>query len=534
MSVKYPNYVNLTSSSEEQPNERTPSPPPRKKSLSPPQAPSNPSLAKAHTTPLHHHQFKLIAPPTDPPNTLDGSSYGGSMGRSSQLSGTDLNFKGSFSSNMNTIITSLKALDEGFSSKNYVRKFLRALHPKWRAKVMAIEESKDLSSLALDELIDNLKVHEVDMEKYSEIYRGKKERIKSIALKAKKESSDDETLTFGSDDKEYAMAVRNFKKFFRRKGKFVRQPREEKNSFRQRDEKKGKSDRKCFRCGDPNHLIGDCPKSSRNKDQKAFIGGSWSDSENDAEEKTNDETCLMGQSSNEVTLNSSYYSDIASSLELNEKFKKLERSKEIKIACKSYEELKLKNAKLKETQVKFVKFNKSANSLSEMLNNQKQPSCKTGLRFDSSKASTRRAKIMSFVELSFEKATYGSTIKVHGSTMPKSVSRTNGEIGTEHVFSPPMSSRSDFVITRKKLIHNRIDESKKPSLKPSLKSGIGYVKTESRSKTPPPRRNVSPQSRRNSRQPIHQNLYPMNWNNQQNQGFVHMGNCMLENMLGTG
>nr|GEU53251.1 glutathione S-transferase T3-like [Tanacetum cinerariifolium] len=45
------------------------------------------------------------------------------------------------------------ALDEGFSRKNYVRKFLRALHPKWRAKVMAIEESKDLSSLALDELI---------------------------------------------------------------------------------------------------------------------------------------------------------------------------------------------------------------------------------------------------------------------------------------------------------------------------------------------------------------------------------------------
>ncbi|GKD68776.1 hypothetical protein Tco_1322866, partial [Tanacetum coccineum] len=86
----------------------------------------------------------------------------------------------------NTIITSLKALDEGFSSKNYVRKFLKALHPKWRAKVMAIEES-NLSSLALDELIGNLKVHEVVMEKDFEIYRGKKERVKSIALKAKKE-----------------------------------------------------------------------------------------------------------------------------------------------------------------------------------------------------------------------------------------------------------------------------------------------------------------------------------------------------------
>nr|GEZ78944.1 UBN2 domain-containing protein [Tanacetum cinerariifolium] len=106
----------------------------------------------------------------------------------------------------NTIITSLKALDE---------------------------ESKDLSSLALDELIDNIKVHEVVMEKDSEIYRDKKKRVKSIALKAKKESSVDKTSTSGSDDEEYVMAVRNFQKFFRRKGKFVRQPREEKKSFRQ-------------------------------------------------------------------------------------------------------------------------------------------------------------------------------------------------------------------------------------------------------------------------------------------------------------
>ncbi|GJV49727.1 retrovirus-related pol polyprotein from transposon TNT 1-94 [Tanacetum coccineum] len=69
----------------------------------------------------------------------------------------------------NTIITSLKALDEGYSSKNYVRKFLRALHPKWRSKVTAIEESKDLTSLSLDELIGNLKFHEMIIKKDSRI-----------------------------------------------------------------------------------------------------------------------------------------------------------------------------------------------------------------------------------------------------------------------------------------------------------------------------------------------------------------------------
>ncbi|GKB61168.1 zf-CCHC domain-containing protein, partial [Tanacetum coccineum] len=140
----------------------------------------------------------------------------------------------------NTIITSLKALDEGYSSKNYVRKFLRALHPKWRAKVTAIEESKDLTSLSLDELIGNLKVHEMIIKKDSEIVKAKVER-KSIALKAKKESSDEECSTSESEDKEYAMAVRDLKKFFKRRGRFVRQPRNDKNTFqRSRDDKNGK------------------------------------------------------------------------------------------------------------------------------------------------------------------------------------------------------------------------------------------------------------------------------------------------------
>ncbi|GJY08852.1 hypothetical protein Tco_0377037 [Tanacetum coccineum] len=144
----------------------------------------------------------------------------------------------------NTIIASLKALDEGFYSKNYVRKFLMALHPKWHVKVTTIKELKDLTSLSLDELIRNLKVYEVIIKKDSEILKGKREQSRSLNLKAKKESSDEDSLTSDSEDEEYAMIVRDFKKLFKTRLRFVRQPRDErKPSQRNKDDKNGKSEK---------------------------------------------------------------------------------------------------------------------------------------------------------------------------------------------------------------------------------------------------------------------------------------------------
>nr|GEZ04919.1 alpha/beta hydrolases superfamily protein [Tanacetum cinerariifolium] len=130
-----------------------------------------------------------------------------------------------------------------------------ALHPKWRAKVTVIEESKDLTSLSLSELIENLKVHEMIIKKDSEIVKAKEER-KSLALKAKKESSDEECSTSRSEDEKYAMAVKDFKKFIKRR---------------------------------------DCPKPPKAKNQRAFVGGSWSNSGEEDDEKAKDKTCLVAQ-----------------------------------------------------------------------------------------------------------------------------------------------------------------------------------------------------------------------------------------------
>ncbi|GJU65090.1 hypothetical protein Tco_1246925 [Tanacetum coccineum] len=187
----------------------------------------------------------------------------------------------------NTIITSLKTLNEGYSSKNYVRKFLRALHLKWKAKVTTIEESKDLTSLPLDELIGNLKVHEMIIKKDSEIVKGKGER-KYLALKAKKKSSDEECSTSGSEDEEYTMAVRDFKKFFKRRERFMRRSKS-------------------------SHWI--MSKTTERQEQRAFVGGSWSDSGEEDDENAKDETCLVAQASSEVCSESSYFSDENSSID---------------------------------------------------------------------------------------------------------------------------------------------------------------------------------------------------------------------------
>ncbi|GKB86188.1 hypothetical protein Tco_0958460 [Tanacetum coccineum] len=94
----------------------------------------------------------------------------------------------------NAIVTSLKSLDRDYSSKNHVRKFLRALKLKWRAKVTAIEEAKDLATLPLYELISNLKVFEMILENDGIASKTTKEKAKSLALKAKvtrEQTSDD-------------------------------------------------------------------------------------------------------------------------------------------------------------------------------------------------------------------------------------------------------------------------------------------------------------------------------------------------------
>ncbi|GJR08867.1 retrovirus-related pol polyprotein from transposon TNT 1-94 [Tanacetum coccineum] len=453
----------------------------------------------------------------------------------------------------NTIITSLKALDEGYSSKNYVRKFLRALHPKWRAKVTAIEESKDLTSLSLDELIGNLKVHEMIIKKDSEIVKAKVER-KSLALKAKKESSDEECSTSGSEDEEYAMAVRDFKKFFKRRGRFVRQPRNDKKTFqRSRDDKTGKNDRKCFRCGDPNHLIGECPKPPKDKNQRAFVGGSWSDSGDEDDEKVKDETCLVAHASSEVCSESSYFSDENSSIdditldneydklckmslkiitknkrlkatrnnlenelrELKDKLSIFEKNKGVDLECAVCHVLKIENEKLKDESTRLNKFEKSTHCLNEMLRNQKPSGDKLGLGFNSFEASSSGTKEIKFVKTQKKASSDGGPlnrdgpINMGGPLNVQAAPKVNKGPPPETPISEKSVSfqksilgpRPKHIIVNKVKVPVASDNEVKQFYKPLSKPGVGFSKQNFRSKTPPPRRVNNNYSRPKTPQP---------------------------------
>ena len=96
-----------------------------------------------------------------------------------------------------------------------MRKVLRSLPSSWHTKATIIEESKDLATLSLEELIGSLMTYEINVKRNDEDSKKKK----TIALKAVKDSknSSDEDELKNFDDEKIVMLTRQVKKKFKRK-----------------------------------------------------------------------------------------------------------------------------------------------------------------------------------------------------------------------------------------------------------------------------------------------------------------------------
>ena len=77
-------------------------------------------------------------------------------------------------------------LRENILEPKIVRKVLRSLPERFHAKIMAIEESKDIDKISLTELVGNLQTYELGLSRI-----GKSGKGKSMALKAKSSDTDE-------------------------------------------------------------------------------------------------------------------------------------------------------------------------------------------------------------------------------------------------------------------------------------------------------------------------------------------------------
>ncbi|KAH9724999.1 hypothetical protein KPL70_007704 [Citrus sinensis] len=167
------------------------------------------------------------------------------------------------------IVNTLGALGKTFSNSEKVKKIIRSLPKEWRPKRTAIEEAKDLNTLPLDDLIGSLISYEEDLA----AEKGHEEKKKSIALKASKYESDEESEP---DDEELAMLARRFRKFFKKTG--------ERRNFRNfKNYREKKEAITCYECKKPGHIRSECPLINKLK-KKAMVA-TWDDSE----EESNDE-----------------------------------------------------------------------------------------------------------------------------------------------------------------------------------------------------------------------------------------------------
>ena len=196
----------------------------------------------------------------------------------------------SFYGKLNEIVIAKLNLGEKIEDSKVVRKIMRSLPESFRAKVTAIEESKNLDEIKIQELIGSLQTYELGLPSHKS--------SKPLALKTITERMDN---SFEEDDveKEVAFLAKNFQKFLKmnnskkpfNKWKFS-SSKGDKKEFRKKDGKEPQSTQgiTCFECNGHGHVKRECPNYLRMKGKAHATTLSDSDSSN-----SNSEDCCDGE-----------------------------------------------------------------------------------------------------------------------------------------------------------------------------------------------------------------------------------------------
>ena len=106
------------------------------------------------------------------------------------------------------IVNSAFNFGETIHEPKIVRKVLRSQPERFHAKIISIEESKDIDKIPLTKLVGNLQTYELGLSRIE-----KSSKTKSMALKAKSSNTDESSDDENSKMKSYI--TRQFKKFMK-------------------------------------------------------------------------------------------------------------------------------------------------------------------------------------------------------------------------------------------------------------------------------------------------------------------------------
>ena len=113
-----------------------------------------------------------------------------------------------FYAKLKDIVNSTFNLGETIPEPKIVRKVLRSLLERFHAKIMTIEESKDIDKIPLTDLVGNLQTYKLGLTRIGKTGKGK-----SMALKVK--SSETDKSSDDEDSKMKSYITRQFKKFMK-------------------------------------------------------------------------------------------------------------------------------------------------------------------------------------------------------------------------------------------------------------------------------------------------------------------------------
>jgi gag-polypeptide of LTR copia-type/Zinc knuckle len=220
------------------------------------------------------------------------------------------------------IVNGLKGLGKDYKDSDLVRKILRSLLPTWHTKATVIEDSKNLSTMSLDELIGSLMTYEINLKRSESENLVKK---KSLALKASssttsknksQKDSDSENASSKSDHEEISLLTRQFRKFMKYKLRGKNARNHARKEYGNKSDSYKKNDTlTCFQCRKPGHMSKDCPEKRKKfhknkavKKPKAMLAGTWSDEDESSSQEEGSEAeedlCFMAKSNEDDEVSS--------------------------------------------------------------------------------------------------------------------------------------------------------------------------------------------------------------------------------------